>query len=96
MVISASADGFVYVWNKFNKEGKSKKNYSCEFFKPFEKDTPTCSFFVNDVSTTCYLKKLFNVTTKLFVSTIIINVSLSGRLQVLLNCEELNDNVTNH
>ncbi len=91
MIISSSADGFVYVWNKYNKENNSKKNYSCEFFKPFDKDIPTCSLFLNDISTTCYLKKLFNITTKLFVSTIILNVSIGGRLQILLNIEDIPD-----
>lgn len=89
IVISASEDGFVYLWNKLNQENNNKKNYYYEFFKPFEKDTPCCSFFANDQCTANYLKKVFTLTTKIMINSIIVNVTLGGRLQVLLNCEEL-------
>ncbi len=92
LIISASQDGNVFVWNKNNKENTNKKtnkkNYGCEFFRPFAKDTPTCSFFMDDLGTASYVKKVFNLTTKIIVSSIIINASIMGRLQVILNCEQ--------
>ena len=88
-IISASEDGNVYVWNIMNKESNNKKNYSYECIKPFMKEIPTCSIFGSDLSNTIYLKKLFNLTTKIMVQSIIINATVSGRLQVLLNCEEI-------
>jgi WD40 repeat protein len=89
LIISASEDGSVYVWSRFNKENNKKKNYYYESFKPFQKDVCTCSIFGSDVSNTNYLKKLFNLTTKIMVHSIIINSTVGGRIQVLLNCEEI-------
>ena len=88
LVISASEDGNVYIWDLMNKEN-NKKNYSYECIKPFMKDIPTCSIFGSDLSNTLYLKKLFNLTTNIMVHSIIINATISGRLQVLLNCEDI-------
>ena len=88
LVISASEDGNVYIWDLLNKDN-SKKNYSYESIKPFSKDIPTCSIFGSDLSNTLYLKKLFNITTKIMVHSIIINATTSGRIQVLLNCEDI-------
>jgi WD40 repeat protein len=89
LIISASEDGNVYTWNKFNKDSNNKKNYSCEIFRPFYKDTSSCSFFINDECTANYLKKLFNLTTKIMVYSLVINASVGGRLQVLINCDEI-------
>jgi hypothetical protein len=89
MIVAASEDGYNYIWHKFNKESNSKKNYACEFFKPFEKECPSCSMFVSEKGAANYLKKLFNFTTKIFVHSIIINTTVSGRIQVLLNCDEV-------
>jgi WD40 repeat protein len=90
LVICASADGMCYIWNLYNKEHTNKrKNYSCEFFKPFEKDIPTSSIFLNDICSNNYIKKVIQLTTKVRVSSIILNVSQGGRIQVLLNCENL-------
>jgi hypothetical protein len=89
LIISASEDGNVYVWNQFNKESTNKKNYSCEIFKPFQKDVCSCSIFSSDISNTNYLKKLFNLTTKIMIHSFILNATVGGRLQVLLNCEEI-------
>jgi len=89
LIISASEDGNVYVWNRFNKEKNEKKNYLYECFKPFNKDTSTCSIFSSDITTTNYLKKLFNLTTKVMIYSILINATVGGRLQVLINCDEI-------
>jgi WD40 repeat protein len=89
MIISSSEDSFVYVWSRSNKESKNKKNYHYEFFKPFEKDSPCCSIFMNDKSVSNYLKKVCLVSNHFVVSSIVLNASLAGRLQVLLNLEEV-------
>jgi WD40 repeat protein len=91
LIISASEDGFVYIWNRLNKENNKKKNYYYEFYRPFSKDTASCSFIVNDECMAGYLKKLFNITTKIMIISISINASVGGRLQVLLNCEEISN-----
>ena len=89
LVISASEDGFVYVWSRFNQESSNKKNYNYEFYRPFSKDTSSCSFIVNDECQAGYLKKLFNLTCKIMINSIVINASVGGRLQVLINCADV-------
>ena len=89
LIISSSEDGFVYVWPKFNKETNHKKNYHYEFFRPFEKDTPTCSLFMSDRSVSNYFKKLCLASNQLVVYSIVLNASVGGRVQVLLNMEEV-------
>jgi WD40 repeat protein len=93
LVISASEEGSVLVWSLKNKENKAKKNYSYEFFRPFKQDTSAYSFLVNDETLADYLKKLFNLTTKVMVYSICLNASISGSLQVLLNCDSI-ENIT--
>jgi WD40 repeat protein len=89
MVISASEDGNVLTWTKFNKESNKRKNYNYEMFRPFAKDTSSCSLIVMDECAAQYMKKLFNLTNKVMVYSILINASVGGRLQVLLNCDEI-------
>jgi WD40 repeat protein len=89
MIISASEDGNCILWNKMNKQTISKKNYFYEYFKPFEKDIVSSSFFIGDEITANYMRRMFNITTKIMVGSIIINVSVGGRMQVLLNCIDI-------
>lgn len=35
------------------------------------------------------MKKIFSITSKIVVISVIINASLGGRLQVMINCEEV-------
>lgn len=70
---------------------KGVKNASYELFKPFDKDNPTSSFFVNDVSLSVYLKKILAITNKVFIKSVIINTSNSGKIQVLINIENIDD-----
>ena len=89
LIISGSENGYCYIWNKNNKEKKNKKNYSYEYFKPFSKDIVECSIFANEPCMTGFLKKFFKLTTKIFVISVIVNATDKGRLQVLLNVEEI-------
>lgn len=89
LVISASNDGNVYVWKKLNASNSNEiKNKSYEYFKCFEqKENPICSIFVNDISLSAYIKKILILTQKFFIKSIIINTSINGKIQVLINTE---------
>jgi WD40 repeat protein len=87
LIISGSENGYCYIWNRNNLEDKNKKNYHYEYFKPFSKDICECSIFVNENCMAGYLKKIFKLTTNIFVFSIIINATDKGRIQVLLNVD---------
>jgi len=89
LVISSSDDGNVFVWKKLNPNNPNViKNKSYEFFKCFEnKENPICSIFVNDISLSAYIKKILMITQKFFIKSIIINTSINGKIQVLINTE---------
>lgn len=93
-IICGSENGFCYLWSRINKhnsktKAKKKKNYSFEFFKPFAKDIVKCSIIANEQCSAGFLKKVFKLTTNLFIWSIIVNATEQGRLQVLLNVEEI-------
>jgi len=89
LIISASDDGCVYVWKKLIPMSPNGiKNKSYEYFKCFEnKENPICSVFVNDVSLSAYIKRILMITQKFFIKSIIINTSVNGKIQVLINTE---------
>ena len=92
LIISGSENGYCYIWNRNNLEDKNKKNYHYEYFKPFSKDNCECSIFVNENCMAGYLKKIFKLTTNIFVFSIIINATDKGRIQVLLNVDNCDKN----
>ena len=87
LVISASDDGNCYIWKKNYPNAIDVKNKVYEYFKCFEKDTPTCSLFTVDIALSGFIKKLLKVTQKFFLKSVIINASSTGRIQVLINTE---------
>ena len=89
LIISASDDGYVNVWKKLNPTNPNEiKNKYYESFKCFEhKENPICSIFVNDISLSAYIKKILMLTQKFFIKSIIINTSVNGKIQVLINTE---------
>jgi hypothetical protein len=89
LVISASEDDMVFVWSRINKESRERKNYHYELFRAFEKDTPASSLFLNEMYVTDYFKKLCLVSNKLLLYSLIINVSVGGRFQVLINVDKV-------
>lgn len=93
LIISGSEDGFCYIWNRENKENNKKKNYSYEFFKPFSQDIVEVSLFVNELGFIDYLKKVYKLTSELFINSIIVNATNKGRIQVLLNLDENKNNL---
>ena len=88
IIISGSEDGNCYIWSLFNLENNSKKNYHYEYFKPFSKDIIECSIIVPEKCYTNYMQKIFKLTNKLLIISIIINATSGGRLEVLLNIDD--------
>ena len=88
VLISGSENNFCYIWSLFNKEDKGIKNYKYEYFKPFARENIYCSLIIPEFCYTNYVKKIFNITTKINIFSVIINATDNGRLEVLLNVEE--------
>ena len=88
VLISGSEDNFCYVWDLFNTNGKKVKNYGCEYFKSFSRENIYCSLIVPEICYTNYIKKIYKLTNKINIISIIINATDNGRLQVLLNVDE--------
>ena len=85
IIISGSENGFCYVWNIDSEE---KKNLDCECFKPYSQELIHCSLIVPEKCYCNFLKKIMKITDKLLVTSIIINATNKGRLEVLLNIDE--------
>ena len=87
VIISGSEDGYCYVWNFFNNEEKLKKNKNKNYerCKPYSKELIECSIIVDERSYVNYMQKILNLTNKLLITSIIINGTSGGRLEVLLN-----------
>ena len=89
IIISGSEDGFVYVWDIYNIDD-NKKNANYEYFKPYAKEKVQCSLIVPEKIYCNFMKKIIKITNKLFISSIIINATDKGRLEILLNIEDEN------
>ena len=85
IIISGSEDGFCYVWNI---DGEEKKVLNYEYFKPYSQEIIHCSLIVPEKCYCNFLKKIMKITDKLLVTSIIINASNKGRLEILLNIDE--------
>jgi len=85
LVISSSEnDGYVYVWKKFCND-KNNKNSESESFKPFLNDKVSNSFFLCEEALINYTNRIKQLSNKIYVCSILINSSLGGKLQVLIN-----------
>ena len=84
-IITGSEDGNCYVWNIDNDE---KKNLNYEYFKPYSQEEVLCSLIVPEKCYCNFLKKIMKITDKLIVTSIIINATNKGRLEILLNIDE--------
>ena len=85
IIITGSEDGFCYVWNIDDVE-KKVLNYEC--FKPYSQEIIHCSLIVPEKCYCNFLKKIMKITDKLLVTSIIINASNKGKLEILLNIDE--------
>ena len=89
IIITGSEDGFVYVWNIYNQDNiKTNTNY--EYFKPYSQEKIQCSLIVPEKIYCNYMKKIFKITNKLMILSIIINATDKGRLEILLNIDDEN------
>jgi len=84
VIITGSENGFCYIWNIY---GDEKKNLNYECFKPYSHEVVHCSLIVPEKCYCNFLKKIMRITHKLLITSIIINGTNRGRLEILLNIE---------
>lgn len=92
IIINGSENGFCYLWHIFNKESNNSKNNSYECFTPFTEEKLITTQIISEKPYTSYFKKILKITNKIFISSIIINSSDKGRLQILLNIDDYLEN----
>jgi WD40 repeat protein len=83
LIISASDDNRVYIWDKTST---NIKNSNYEFIKPFR--TPhrvQIAMLVNETNYTIFTKKLLLLTKNIFLKNMIVNITNTGRIQILIN-----------
>mgnify|MGYP002626553003 FL=1 len=89
VLICGSEDNFCYIWNIFNMNEKNVvKNYKYEYFKPFAVENIYCSLIAPEICYTNYIKKIYKLTNKINIISVIINATDNGRLEILLNVDE--------
>ena len=67
---------------------KNNKNSNYEYFKPYSHETIQCSLIVPEKIYCNFVKKILRITNKLMISSIIINATNEGRLEILLNIDD--------
>ena len=87
IIIAGGDDGHCYIWNLIDKKN-NKKNKNHVNFKPFSKELITCSLIAGENCYINYMQKIFKLTNKIIIVSIIINGTSKGRLEVLLNIDE--------
>ena len=87
IIISGSEDGYCYVWDIENEE---KKILNYENFKPYSQEKVHCSLIVSEKCYCNFFKKIMKITNKLIITSIIINGTDKGRLEILLNIDDKN------
>ena len=86
VIIVGGEDGNCYLWNIYNKDNGKVKNY--EFFRPFAKELIDCNLIAPEECYVNYMQKILKLTNKITVTSIIINGTSKGRLEILLNIDE--------
>ena len=87
IIITGSENGFVYVWDIYNPDNiKTNTNY--EYFRPYSQEKIQCSLIVPEKIYCNFMKKIFKITNKLMILSIIINATDKGRLEILLNIDD--------
>ena len=88
-IISGSENGYCYLWNIFNKENNDIKNYSHEYFKPFNSNDPiNVSLILTEKCYVNYYKKILKITNKIILESIIISANEKGRIKIFLNVND--------
>ena len=89
IIITGSENGFVYVWDIYNPDNiKTNTNY--EYFRPYSQEKIQCSLIVPEKIYCNFMKKIFKITNKLMILSIIINATDKGRIEILLNIDDEN------
>ena len=84
VIIVGGKDRYCYLWNLYEKTNNN--NYIR--FKPFSKELIESSLIAHEKCYTYYTKKIFKLTNKVFIKSIIVNGTSEGRLEILLNINE--------
>ena len=87
VIIVGGEDGNCCLWNLYDKEQCGKIN-NYEFFKPFAKELIECNLIAPEVCYVNYIQKILKLTNKIIITSIIINGTSKGRLEILLNIDE--------
>ena len=82
VLISGSEDNFCYVWDLFNSKEKEVKNYGCEYFKSFSRENIYCSLIVPEICYTNYIKKIYKLTNKINIISIIMDKAVEDMVVV--------------
>lgn len=90
VIIVAGEDGYCHIWNLLDKDcKKGKKNRNYIKFKPYAKDLVECTLIADEKCYTNYMQKILKLTNKIMIISIIINGTSNGKLEILLNINEL-------
>jgi len=87
VIIVGGEDGNCCLWNIYN-EGQVGKIKNYEFFKPFAKELVECNLIAPEECYISYIQKILKITNKIMVTSIIINGTSKGRLEILLNIDD--------
>ena len=89
VIIIGGEDGYCYLWNLLDKDCiKNKKNNNYIKFKPYAKDLVECTLIADEKCYTNYMQKVLKLTNKIIITSIIINGTSNGKLEILLNINE--------
>lgn len=88
-MIAPSEDNNVYVWKTNGNcnvlNSNSIKNNQYEYFRAFSGEAISNSLFVPEVCLEDFISKTFLTTKSIQVLSMIVNTSVKGKIQVLLN-----------
>ena len=85
IILTGSDNGYCYVWDI---NWAQRKNSTYEYFIPYPKHLVHCSLIVPEKCYCNYLKKIMKITNKLLITSIIINATNHGTLEILLNIDD--------
>ena len=94
VLITASEDNKIYIWNKVQKiSDKIIKNNNYRCFEPFKSSKLVDSYCLNEAAFNDYMMKFSYFYNKILLKFVVLNTSEDGTIQVLINYEKLDDQV---
>jgi len=89
-LISSSEDNYFYLWNRVkhneNKRIKCNKN---ERIQPFFNSKLMNTYIVSDICFNDYMAKMSTFYEKILLKNVFLNTSEDGRIQILVNYDNL-------